>query len=205
MVNDDYNWYYGDEEPSSSEFDFETVILHEIGHAQQLGHVINTDEVMHFSVGAGQQKRSLSHIDTIGGEFVTKKSTEEAVCGRDLMINSGKCCETMAVAEQPSNQILCPDDEEALFTFNVLFADSWQWQVKDGERYIDLIDNSTYSGTNTSNLTVTRSDNKLQEFQCIATNACAETLTSHTVGLSIRTDGFCVVHASGYLRGGGTN
>ncbi|MGB7394684.1 MAG: matrixin family metalloprotease, partial [Pricia sp.] len=93
VVNDDYDWYYGDGLPGRFQFDFETVMLHEIGHTQQLGHVINSNEVMHFAVGPGQQKRALSDIDTIGGIFVTDKSADEAVCGRELMERYDACCE----------------------------------------------------------------------------------------------------------------
>ncbi len=186
VVNDDYDWYYGDGLPGDSQFDFETVMLHEIGHTTQLGHVINANEVMHFAVGPRQQKRSLSFIDTIGGEFVTDKSTKEAVCDRNLMDHFGGCCEMMAVVNQPSDKTLCPDDATAIFEFEIDFADSWLWQAKNGEVWIDLDHDATYSGADTAKLTVSGSDKELSEFRCIAGNACNESLTSETAYLSAR-------------------
>lgn len=186
VVNDDYDWYYGDGLPGASQFDFETVMLHEIGHTQQLGHVINANEVMHFAVGPQQQKRSLSHIDTIGGVFVTDKSTAEAVCGRDLMEQYDGCCETMAVVNHPSDKTLCPDEDTASFEFEVDFAEVWQWQLKNGDTWVDLNDNDIYTGTDTPKLTVERSDTQTSEFKCIASNACDESLASCPALWSVR-------------------
>lgn len=186
VVNDDYDWYYGDGLPGASQFDFETVMLHEIGHTTQLGHVINANEVMHFAVGPGQQKRSLSFIDTIGGEFVTDKSINEAVCGRNLMEPYGVCCETMAITEHPSDQILCNDRTSANFNFEVEFSDTWQWQVKNGGVWTDLVDDNSYSGTLTSTLTVIPSEPKMKEFRCLAGNACDASVFSETASFSVR-------------------
>ncbi len=186
VVNDDYDWYYGDGLPSGPQFDFETVMLHEIGHTQQLGHVINTNEVMHFAVGPRQQKRSLSHIDTMGGVFVNDKSITEPVCGRDPMEHYGSCCETMSIVSYPSDRTLCYDEEKATFAFDVDFADTWQWQEKIGEIWTDLTNGATYSGAYSAKLTVVRADKELSEFRCIAGNSCKESLISRSARLYLR-------------------
>lgn len=186
VVNDGYDWYYGDGVPGPSQFDFETVMLHEIGHTQQLGHVINENEVMHFAVKLQNQKRSLSHIDTIGGVFVTDKSIDEAVCGRVLMEHHGECCETMAVVGHPSDKTLCPDETTAVFSFAVDFADVWQWQVKNGEIWTDLTDDATYSGSNTAELTVAQPSSELLRFRCVASTICEASLTSNTASFIVR-------------------
>lgn len=193
VVNDDYNWYYGQGLPGAGQFDFETVMLHEIGHTQQLGHVINFNEVMHFAVGSGTQKRNLSHIDAVGGEFVTAKSTDEQVCGREVMKHYGECCETLAISGQPVDQTLCKDDVTASFLFEVDFSDTWQWQVQIAEIWTDLTDDSIYTGTATENLSVLRSDRKLQKFRCIASNGCEERLTSVTALMSFRNMDFTMI------------
>jgi len=46
------NWYFGTGD-IAGKIDFETVALHELGHAHQLGHVINTANVMHFNLTSG--------------------------------------------------------------------------------------------------------------------------------------------------------
>lgn len=87
VVNDDVSWYYDDTLPvPGGQFDFETVILHELGHAHQLGHVIDPVQVMHFAIGAGSAKRALSATDLEGGTYVMTKSTGSPVCGAPVMV-----------------------------------------------------------------------------------------------------------------------
>lgn len=51
------NWHADEEAPSNQEYDFETVVLHELGHAQQLSHVVNSDDLMYYSLAKGESKR----------------------------------------------------------------------------------------------------------------------------------------------------
>ena len=192
VVNDDYDWYYGDEIPGPSQFDFETVMLHEIGHTQQLGHVINPNEVMHFAVGPQQRKRSLSHIDALGGIFVTDKSADDAVCGRDGMERYGPCCETMETISEPTDSNLCPDEQVATFIFEVDFAGTWKWQQKTDSNWIDLMDDDTFSGTATATLQVEGMIPDISEFRCIVSNACDETIISRVASLGIRDMGLSI-------------
>jgi hypothetical protein len=60
-------WNYGPGNAPSGQFDFESVALHELGHAHGLGHVINSNNVMHFSISSGQNKRILSSGEQDGG------------------------------------------------------------------------------------------------------------------------------------------
>lgn len=86
VVNDDFNWYYDDTLPvPGSQYDFETVILHELGHGHQLGHVIDAVQVMHYAIGPGSAKRALSPTDLEGGTYVMTKSLGTSVCGRPVM------------------------------------------------------------------------------------------------------------------------
>jgi hypothetical protein len=65
--NNTTTWNYGPGNAPSGQFDFESVALHELGHAHGLGHVINTSSVMHFSISSGQNKRTLSAGEQDGG------------------------------------------------------------------------------------------------------------------------------------------
>jgi hypothetical protein len=78
MVFDDgMNWYYGPEDPGPGiQIDFQSVALHELGHAHQLGHVINDEDndVMHYSIGFGEQQRTLFPDNIIAGGNVIDRS-----------------------------------------------------------------------------------------------------------------------------------
>jgi PKD repeat protein len=80
-------WEFGPSLPSVSEYDFETVAVHELGHGHQLGHVIAPGAIMHYAISNGSSNRSLGVNDDAGGTFVQGKSTTPNVCGPGAMSN----------------------------------------------------------------------------------------------------------------------
>lgn len=60
-------WNFGPGASGFLEFDFESVAVHEIGHAHGLGHIIAPGEVMHFALSNGADTRNLSINDVAGG------------------------------------------------------------------------------------------------------------------------------------------
>lgn len=70
-----FTWQFGPAAPSSSQFDFESVSLHELGHLHGLGHVIAPGDVMHFSLSNGVQSRTLAGRDLNGGNSKMSYST----------------------------------------------------------------------------------------------------------------------------------
>ena len=60
-------WNFGPGNPSFNQSDFESVALHELGHALGLDHVINTSSVMHFALTNGTTRRTLSNNEINGG------------------------------------------------------------------------------------------------------------------------------------------
>ncbi|MFD2514133.1 T9SS type A sorting domain-containing protein [Pontibacter locisalis] len=88
QINNSINWQYGPAPPapSSRQFDFETVMLHELGHAHQLGHVILPRAVMHYAIAFEQLFRDLSAADVRGGTFVLANSTGTSVCRQSPMV-----------------------------------------------------------------------------------------------------------------------
>lgn len=74
-------WEFGTATPSFSEYDFETVAVHELGHGHQLGHVIQPGAIMHYAISNGSSNRSLGANDLAGGNYVQANSIVANVCG----------------------------------------------------------------------------------------------------------------------------
>jgi PKD repeat protein len=92
--NPGVGWNFGPGPTTGSRYDFETVVVHELGHAHQLGHVINANYVMHYALGPNTDKRTLNPIsDIAGGSDVVTFSTATKPCGPDEMIalNTNNC------------------------------------------------------------------------------------------------------------------
>jgi hypothetical protein len=71
-----FTWNFTANAPSNSQVDFQSVALHELGHGQQLGHIISATGVMNFSISNGQMKRTLdASIDVAGGNNIIAYST----------------------------------------------------------------------------------------------------------------------------------
>ncbi len=71
-----FSWNFTEGDPLFNQYDFETIALHELGHAHGLGHVIDGDELMHYSVQNGVKNRSISHHAHEGSNFKTALSIQ---------------------------------------------------------------------------------------------------------------------------------
>jgi hypothetical protein len=91
-----FTWNYTSSSPAGNQFDFQSVALHELGHGEQLAHIISPSAVMHYSINYGQMKRTLaSNIDVVAGNDVINYSTnatEDELCGAPTFTTSpGNC------------------------------------------------------------------------------------------------------------------
>lgn len=87
VFDDGTSWYFGEsgETFDSGEYDFETVALHELGHGQQLGHVIDVSNVMHYTLTNNTSSTSLDLNSIAGANNVQSRSTTNQVCGLPLI------------------------------------------------------------------------------------------------------------------------
>ncbi len=67
----------------AGQYDFESVAVHELGHAQQLAHLIRPGAIMHYGVAAGANLRTLDPTsDVAGGRLVLRtRSFRGRGCG----------------------------------------------------------------------------------------------------------------------------
>ena len=74
-------WNFSTSAPSLTQFDFESVLLHEIGHVHQLAHTrAGSTNIMAPSISNGTANRSLTALDLEGGLDVMGRSTAAAGC-----------------------------------------------------------------------------------------------------------------------------
>lgn len=112
VFDDGINWNYGPGNPSGSQYDFESVAVHELGHGHQLGHVIKSTEIMHYSIANGQKKRVLSADgDLNGGNYVMDFNLKGGVCNKNVMIalNPTFCSLIPVAGFSPSQTVACPN------------------------------------------------------------------------------------------------
>ena len=100
------NWYYGTDQPAFSEYDFQSVTTHELGHGHQLGHVRDDSKVMHYSLTNGQRKANLVTSDINAGNYISDKSLAAKPCNQRIMIavKSGECTITEPLADFETSQ-----------------------------------------------------------------------------------------------------
>ncbi len=92
VFDDDTTWIVDPGTPNILGYDFQSVALHELGHGHQLGHVINTNEVMHYNLALSEYSRVLSNDDINAGNDVQSRSVTSVCNLLDPMTNYAGTC-----------------------------------------------------------------------------------------------------------------
>lgn len=124
-------WEFGPALPTPTEYDFETVAVHELGHGHQLGHVIEMGAIMHYAISNGASNRSLGVNDDAGGTFVQGKSTTPNLCGPGAMSNY-VCGSPPVAAFTGSPLTICAGQTVNFTDLSTGSPTGWSWTFNGG-------------------------------------------------------------------------
>ncbi|MCW3109301.1 MAG: hypothetical protein JWQ09_3807 [Segetibacter sp.] len=163
-----FAWQFGPAAPSAQQYDFESVALHELGHAHGLGHRIASGEVMHFSLSNGISIRNPSTEEIAGGLKKMSYSTT-ATCfnpaGSGAPMRTGTCSLPVTVSSCSGGNALFVLPQSGT-------GSSYQWQVDSTTGYTNLNNNAIYSGVTNDTLKLTAVPSRYVQYKyrCIVTD-----------------------------------
>ena len=152
QFDDGTSWYFGSGTPGGSQYDFRSVVLHELGHAHQLGHVNDNGATMHYSTGPGTTTgRVLTANDINGAQEVIDTSTNIKICSVDSFYTAACAA---PVADFGVNSAVC-DRAPVSFTDRSTNAPtSWAWDFDNDGITDATTQNPSYTFPSTGTYTV---------------------------------------------------
>jgi hypothetical protein len=86
VFDDAANWNFSANQPPVGTYDFESVVVHELGHGHQLGHVIDNSDLMNWALSSATAKRVIGNNNKACAENVMAQSIIDNSCGPTAMI-----------------------------------------------------------------------------------------------------------------------
>ncbi|AMM50836.1 hypothetical protein TH61_06095 [Rufibacter sp. DG15C] len=131
-------WQYGPDQPTNVQYDFESVTLHELGHAHQLSHLILPKAVMHYAVGRGQISRTLNaENDIAGGKYVMAQNASPQFCEEPIMI--------------PKQQSACAIPVETVILMGTYQSNNTvllRWEIENEQNVVTYVVERSEDGIN---------------------------------------------------------
>ncbi len=153
VFDDGANWNFGPGNPAFSQYDFESVAVHELGHGHQLGHVIKSTEIMHYSISNGQKKRDLStEGDLTGGNYVMDLNLKGGVCAQSVMkaLNPNFCSLIPVAGFSSSATSICPSNTITFTDTSGGSTNSFSWNFGIGAAPATAVGKGPHSVTYTT-------------------------------------------------------
>ncbi len=203
VFDDATTWNFGPAAPTLSQYDFESVAVHELGHGHELGHVINTLEIMNYSIANGQSKRVLSTNDLAGGNAVMARNASGTVCSLTMMapLTASNCVLGSPVASfSVSSTTGCVGQSINLTDGSTDTPTSWVWNMAGGTPNSATTQNTsvTYSTSGVKTISLTAANSTGTSTAVITITVNAYPTVSVTTSSFLMCDGeIRVLNASG--------
>jgi hypothetical protein len=125
------NWSFDRNRIAFDQFDFETVAVHELGHAHMIGHVNDNDDLMHYSIGR-QVVKDINSTNIECGMYIINKSLQfshpefETIILPDLILVDKP-------GEIVGESVVCSGQNSVTYSIPpVLNAESYIWSLPHG-------------------------------------------------------------------------
>ena len=140
---------------------------------------------------------SVSGASASSGSAIAQTLTGKGIVKYTITPGNGVCTGTpvnvsvaveflTVITDHPSNSSI-DEGENTSFTVTAAFASSYQWQVDEGEGFVNVSNNETYSGAATATLSVSDVAGSMSgyAYRCVVSGSCASA-TSNSAVLSVR-------------------
>jgi hypothetical protein len=181
-------WQMGPSLATGSQYDFESVSLHELGHGHQMSHVINSSDVMHYALSNAQNKRSLITNNINGGNDVMNRSIV-SVCGNTVMskLTATNCALSSVTASfSLASGTVCAGSTVILTDASLGSPTNFTWTTAGGSPSSSTLQNTSvvYSTGGTFSITLLVSDGT-------STSSITQTIQVNAPTVSVASASIC--------------
>ncbi|GAB1429189.1 hypothetical protein MASR2M18_00190 [Ignavibacteria bacterium] len=151
-------WNYGPGATTGNKYDFESVVVHELGHVHQLGHINAPDKLMHYAEFPNKDVRQPSSESSLAGALNVLNRSVNLKCDLHKIepVSKTNCTHGAPAARIAisGNEFGCPPLTIKLVDSSYYNPTSWSWDA-DGNGSIDFTTrDGSFTYTKAGNYTV---------------------------------------------------